>query len=222
VTDQDARSRRLGALEDLRTVLALLAAAFILTTASSVGIVRWLVGVLYVAALWVTFRAVHPTARQWRILAAAVVAGVVVAAGAVASLAPADASGVTSLLAAALLLVTLVALLRRVLRDREVTSETIAGALSAYLLLGLAFAAIYGVVAWLQGAPLFAQTDAVDVRTLQYFSFTTLTTTGYGDLSAATPSGRGIAITEALVGQIFLATLVARLVATFHRPAPRA
>jgi hypothetical protein len=52
----------------------------------------------------------------------------------------------------------------------------------------------------------------------QYFSFTTLTTLGYGDFTAASSSGRAIAVLEAVTGQIFLATLVARLVAAF-RPA---
>ena len=55
----------------------------------------------------------------------------------------------------------------------------------------------------------------------QYFSFTTLTTLGYGDFTAAFKGGRAVAMLEAMTGQIFLATLVAKLVATF-RPASHA
>ncbi|WP_425954041.1 ion channel [Xylanimonas sp. McL0601] len=213
--------RLVGAMEDLRTVLVLLVAAYILTTASRLGSVQWVVTGLYVAALAVTFRAAHPSGRRWRILGGWALVAVLAAAVALATLAPSDAEGVIDMLVAVTLMVTLVALLRRVLSDREVTRETLAGALSAYLLLGMTFAALYGVAAWLQGAALFAQTDAVDTRTLQYFSFVTLTTTGYGDLSPATSTARGLATMEALVGQAFLATLVARLVATFRSPAAR-
>jgi voltage-gated potassium channel Kch len=52
-------------------------------------------------------------------------------------------------------------------------------------------------------------------------SFTTLTTLGYGDYTAAYSSGQAVAVLEALVGQVFLATLVARLVAAFRAPANR-
>ena len=55
-----------------------------------------------------------------------------------------------------------------------------------------------------------------NTKTFQYFSFTTLTTLGYGDFTAAQDSGRAVAVLEAMVGQMFLATLVARLVAGFR------
>ena len=55
-----------------------------------------------------------------------------------------------------------------------------------------------------------------NTQTFQYFSYTTLTTLGYGDYTAVANSGRSVAVMEALSGQIFLATLVARLVAAFR------
>jgi voltage-gated potassium channel Kch len=64
----------------------------------------------------------------------------------------------------------------------------------------------------------------VNAQTLQYFSFTTLTTLGYGDFTAAGSLGRALAVLEALAGQVFLATLVARLVSAYagsrRRPPP--
>jgi hypothetical protein len=60
------------------------------------------------------------------------------------------------------------------------------------------------------------------LQTFQYFSFTTLTTLGYGDFTAAGNGGRSIAVMEALTGQVFLATLVARLVSAYRSPVPRA
>jgi hypothetical protein len=55
-----------------------------------------------------------------------------------------------------------------------------------------------------------------NTQTFQYFSFTTLTTLGYGDFTAAGDGGRAVAVLEAIIGQMFLATLVARLVAGFR------
>ncbi len=62
----------------------------------------------------------------------------------------------------------------------------------------------------------FANRQPGNTQTFQYFSFTTLTTLGYGDFTAMDSSGRAVAVLEALTGQVFLATLVARLVAAFR------
>jgi hypothetical protein len=64
----------------------------------------------------------------------------------------------------------------------------------------------------------FANKQPANTQTFQYFSFTTLTTLGYGDFTAAESGGRSIAVLEALTGQVFLATLVARLVAAYRTP----
>jgi hypothetical protein len=66
------------------------------------------------------------------------------------------------------------------------------------------------------GNSFFANGQHGDTRTFQYFSFVTLTTTGYGDFTAAGNGGRAVAVLEAITGQVFLATLVARLVAGFR------
>ena len=58
-----------------------------------------------------------------------------------------------------------------------------------------------------------------NTQTFQYFSFVTLTTLGYGDFTAAQSGGRAIAVLEAMTGQVFLATLVARLVTAYRGPA---
>jgi Ion channel len=68
----------------------------------------------------------------------------------------------------------------------------------------------------------FASGQPANAQTFQYFSFTTLTPLGYGDFTAANDGGRAVTVIEALTGQIFLATLVARLVAAFRAPAERA
>jgi hypothetical protein len=134
-----------------------------------------------------------------------------------------DGYGVASLWTAILLLLTVVLLVRQIISVPVVTLQSIFGALSAYLIIGLMFSAIYAAMYRLSGDQFFSHGQLPDSRNVtpifQYFSFTTLTTLGYGDFTAASSGGRAIAVLEAVTGQIFLATLVARLVAAF-RPAP--
>jgi hypothetical protein len=102
-----------------------------------------------------------------------------------------------------------------------VTMRTMFGVLCIYLLIGSFFGFCYGAVGALSDAPFFAQTSQETSSDFLYFSFTTITTTGYGDLTAATDLGRSLAITEALIGQIYLVTVVALIVGNLRRPAPR-
>jgi Ion channel len=129
--------------------------------------------------------------------------------------------GVVGLWKALLLLFAVVIIVRRVLAEREVTIQSIYGAVSAYMIVGLMFASVYGAMYRFGGDAFFASGSPGNVNTFQYFSFTTLTTLGYGDFTAAENSGRAVAVLEALAGQIFLATLIARLVASFRGPRQR-
>ena len=126
--------------------------------------------------------------------------------------------GATELWKALLLLVTAVLIVRRVLAMPAVTIQSIFGALSAYLVSGLMFASIYAAIAHLGHSPFFADGQPGSSQTFQYFSFTTLTTLGYGDFTAAGNGGRAVAVLEAMTGQVYLATLVARLVAAYRAP----
>ena len=117
-----------------------------------------------------------------------------------------------------LLLMAVVVVVRRVLAKREVTIQSIYGALSAYLITGLMFASGYAAIQHLSESDFFASHQPANTQTFQYFSFTTLTTLGYGDFTAAESGGRSIAVLEALTGQVFLATLVARLVSAYRAP----
>jgi hypothetical protein len=119
---------------------------------------------------------------------------------------------------ALLLLMAVIMVVRRVLAKPEVTIQSIYGALSAYLITGLMFASIFAGMQHLGTSDFFASNQPANTQTFQYFSFTTLTTLGYGDFTAAESGGRSIAVLEALTGQIFLATLVARLVSAYRTP----
>ena len=119
---------------------------------------------------------------------------------------------------ALLLLLSAVMVVRRVLARPTVTIQSIYGALSAYLITGLMFASVSAALNQLSTADFFASNQPANTQTFQYFSFTTLTTLGYGDFTAAENGGRSIAVMEAVTGQVFLATLVARLVAAYRTP----
>lgn len=101
--------------------------------------------------------------------------------------------------------------IRQVRTERAITAETMFGVLCIYLLIGMLFSAGFGVAQALSDEGFFAS-GAGDVSDFLYFSYTTLTTTGYGDLVAGTGLGRSLAIIEALIGQIYLVTIVALIV----------
>jgi hypothetical protein len=111
-----------------------------------------------------------------------------------------------------------VGVVRDIRAVRRVTVRAMFGVLCIYLLLGMLFAFVYGVIASLQEASFFAQAAEESQSDFLYFSFATITTTGYGDLTAATHLGRSLAVTEALIGQIYLVTVVALIVSNLARP----
>ena len=102
--------------------------------------------------------------------------------------------------------------LLRLLREHGVTVQAVAGALAICLCLGLLFAWIIGFITHLDSTLYFAQhTDGTEGDRL-YFSFTVLTTTGFGDFSAATSVGHAVAVIEMLTGQLYLVTAIGLLI----------
>jgi Ion channel len=105
-------------------------------------------------------------------------------------------------------------------RRREVAIHTLAGVLAIYLLIGMFFSFTYGVVDAVDSDALFAdRTDSTPAERL-YFSFVTLSTVGYGDFSPGSDGSRGLAVAEMLIGQIYLVTVVALIVANLGRRQP--
>jgi Ion channel len=109
-----------------------------------------------------------------------------------------------------------VAIARGLLRDlreqRGVTISTLAGVLAVYLLAGMFFSFLYGVVGAIDPDRLFTELADSTREDQLYFSFVTLCTVGYGDLTPVGGWARGIAVTEMLVGQIYLVTIVSLIV----------
>jgi uncharacterized membrane protein len=105
---------------------------------------------------------------------------------------------------------------RSIREDQGVSIATMFGVLCIYLLLGMFFAFAYGTISTLDSAAFFAQQSNPTQADFLYFSYTTLTTTGFGDLTAATGLGRAVTISEALVGQVYLVTIVAAIVSNLR------
>jgi hypothetical protein len=117
-------------------------------------------------------------------------------------------------LATLLAATSLVMVLRFVLTQRRVNSNTIFAAVSVYLLIGIVFGTVYSWMAF--GDPaVFEPPQSVETgdSSLYYYSFVTLTTLGFGDISPLSEGARALTVIEALIGQVYLVVLIARLVA---------
>ena len=124
------------------------------------------------------------------------------------------ADGAVVLLVSALVFTAPIAVAWRSLKHQTVTGETIMGALCIYIMIGMIFGSLdYGIQ--LTSGTYFAQPGPHGPPDFIYFSYITMATVGYGDLTPAPGLPRTTSALEALVGQIFLVVLVARLVAMY-------
>ena len=214
-----ARKDLVRFLDSYASLLVLLLANFLLL--EIVDDVRWgAVGSTLLAAAALIVAISDPetghrvTPRHWALIAACIALAPLVLLINSASLV-----GFTYLLPVGLLVTaTLPITLQRILRQRQITYETILGALCTYVLLGLLFAFAYLAVNDIAG-PFFVQPGPHTQSEYLYFSFVTLTTLGFGDLSPGVGLPQGLTVLEALAGQIFLVTMVARLVTLWGRQA---
>jgi hypothetical protein len=149
--------------------------------------------------------------RTFRV-SAAIVIGSIVAASVAVLLGDTVSSATAGLVGLLLAVVAPIVILRRIVIAPTITVRLILGALSIYLLLGLAYAYLFPVIALLSGEPFFVQTAQAGTQDYLYFSYTTLATIGFGDYTAATSLGRMISVSEGLVGQLYLVSAVALLV----------
>jgi Ion channel len=144
---------------------------------------------------------------------------VVAAAGIAAALG--DAHPALTLAGTALLLALtagmILAGLVRLVMQRGVILQAVFGALAVYVLVGLTFGFVIGAVATASSTDYFAAGADPSQSTRVYFSFTTLTTTGYGDYTAATRGGHALAVLEMLLGQLYLVTVISVLVGNLRR-----
>jgi hypothetical protein len=105
---------------------------------------------------------------------------------------------------------------RRMRQTQSVTIEAVLGVLCIYLLAGMFFAFVYGALDQ-PGSLFFAGGQKATTSNCTYFSFTTLTTIGYGDFTARTNLGHTLAVSEGLLGQVYLVTIVSLIVGNLGR-----
>ncbi len=167
-------------------------------------------------ALWAS------QARRWELRVGIVISAVIVIGSAAALIGSGDLdrpfARITTLIMVALAPpVIAIGVVRSLREDREITLRTMFGVLCIYLLVGMFFAFGYALIDDLSSEPFFAQVPNANPSDYLYFSFATMTTVGYGDLTAHTGLGRSLAITQALIGQIYLVTIVALIVGNLGR-----
>jgi hypothetical protein len=203
--------QRYGAL-----LLALAVTFFFLGVAQPGDLQRTLGTVLIGGALMLALYAAELSPRLLRVAGAAIALSVIAVSIASLTNHSETAQGVAALANAALVALAppavVTGLVRRLRKVRTITLPVVAGVLCLYMLLGLFFAFTFIAVQDLGGGPFFSNGDRVNSNTGIYFSFVTMTTVGYGDFTARTSLGHTIAVTEALLGQIYLVTVVAAIV----------
>jgi hypothetical protein len=195
-------------------LLVLLAAVLVLAPFVSTAlepVIVALLGSAFVYALWTS------RAAMVVVWVAASVAVACVLTSAVTPVWVSSSRAVYGLVSITLSVSTIGAIATHLTRRQTATSRTLAGAVAIYLLVGLVFADLYMCLAEISGVDFFAQTGLTSSVAYLYFSYTTLTTVGFGDLTAGTDPGRMLAVVEALMGQLYLVTVVAFIVAT-RRP----
>ena len=129
---------------------------------------------------------------------------------------PSETRALLYLTFAIVLAATPVLVLLRIVGHEKVDMATLLAALDIYILIGLIFSLFYIGCSHLAGAsPFFAQPGHKDRSDFVYFSYIVLTTVGFGDLTPVSKVARTLVVTEALIGQVFLVTAVARVVALF-------
>lgn len=223
-TPQPRRSWRLldeaGPAGKYGWVIVLLCLVYAVTAAADTAGGYAVVVLVQSLTLWLVFAASESHRAQRAAGAAAVAAAV----GAVVTWGLGWAYDVNltgqkilSLGSVALYLVAIAVIGHYLIRRPAVDARTLFGAVAIYLMLGLVFAFAYRSISLIQTDPaFFGAAGSGDSADFLFFSFVTLTTTGYGNLIPETNPGQSVAVLEVIIGQLFLVTAVAKVVGSWR------
>ena len=219
-THRRARRRRLArALVSPDSYGSILALLLITYVASATATQQWQRSIIVVLQVLTVSLALRVSGARRVVLTIATIALVYAVAIAIIALFSEESDATSDLLflaSAALYFIAPLSILRAIVMQREVDQETVLGAIDAYLFVGMFFAYAYLAIAAFED-PFFSGSVDVTVARALFFSFTTLTTTGYGNLVPADQFGQTVAVAEMLLGQLFLVTAVAKVI-TVWRP----
>jgi Ion channel len=107
-------------------------------------------------------------------------------------------------------------IVRHLMMRRDIDTETLLGAVTAYLLIGMFFAFAYKAAGEFGSVPFFGPAGPGSLSQDLFFSFVTMTTVGYGDLVPAANPGQTLAVLEALIGQLFLVVAVGKIISSYQ------
>ena len=193
-------------------VLVLLLFVVVITIASPFQLADpWLTPAVQGAAVLVALGGVVRGATPW-----VVSIGIVLLSIGAAALAGSDLyRGLTDIFNAAVLITLPLIVIYGLRRDLTVSVQSVLGAVCVYLVIGMFYASVDSGISRMNGQRFFAQPFNASSSSYMYFSFITLTTVGYGDLTPGSGPARALAVSEALLGQLYLVTVIALLVGNF-------
>ena len=196
-------------------VLLLILVTYVLSATMTAPWAVSLVLFVQIATIWVTLQASEARRRVRE-----VASGLLVVSAAIAILnlfiSRDVADGVMAVVSGLLYVAAPAVIVRRLVLRQTVDTQTVLGAIAAYLMVGMAFAFAYRALGTLQADPFFGSEGEGTFSQDLFFSFTTLTTTGYGNLVPAANPGQSLAVSEMLIGQLFLVTAVAKVVTSWR------
>jgi len=202
-------------------VIILIGLAYVVSAATHGSSAQSVVVLVQLLTVWIVFTVSEsPVARRITGIAALIGGLLTVIAWIAGSIkGDKDVTRVLFVVSAVLYVVAPVVIVRHIIRRNVVDGQTVLAAIAAYLLIGMMFAFVFLAVSAIQVSPPFfgAQGPGSTSQDL-FFSFVTLTTTGYGNLVPEANPGQSLAVLEAIVGQLFLVTAVAKVVTDWRRP----
>ena len=200
------------------SVLILIAITYGLSTVATERWQRSVVLLIQVVTVWIALRVSHARRPVLRFSDGVLVIAVSLPSRPCSAMTAGPVSAAVFLVAAMLYFIAPMSILRHIVQQSDVDQETVLGAIDAYLLVGMFFAYAYQAMGAIQAGPFFESGIDGSVAQSLFFSFTTLTTTGYGNLVPAGNPGQSFAVMEMLIGQLFLVTAVAKVI-NLWRPA---
>ena len=210
--------RRLGrsfvSADSYGLVLLLVMATYVVSVSVTEAQAASIVLTVQLATVWLALRT-SQAGRMTRLVADIVLC--LAAAVAVASLfahQPGDELGAIFAVCCLLYLIAPLVIMRHLILRRQIDTETLLGAVAAYLLIGMFFAFAYKAAGELGGVPFFGSAGSGSLSQDLFFSFVTMTTVGYGNLVPAANPGQTFAVLEAVTGQLFLIVAVGKIISS--------